>query len=70
VNEPLSSLTVYIDSDSTGALTYENIAYGADGLSAALFTRALGWSKLELDVFLAKVRRDMANPTIHAYWPM
>ena len=50
--------------------TYENISSGLEGLSAAVYTRVLGWTKPELDVFLAKVRKDMKDPRIHAYWPM
>jgi hypothetical protein len=53
-----------------GAWAQENIAIGADALSVAVFTRVLGWTKEEFDVFLAKVRRDMRDLKIHAYWPM
>ncbi|KAG5787625.1 hypothetical protein H9Q69_013315, partial [Fusarium xylarioides] len=30
----------------------------------------LGWSKPQLDVFLTDVRKDLKNPSIHAYWPI
>ena len=42
----------------------------AEALSAAVYTRVLGWSKEELDVWLAQVRNDMRDTRIHAYWPM
>jgi hypothetical protein len=48
----------------------EDLAPGLEGLSVALFTRILGWSKAELEVFLVDVRKDMRNTNIHAYWNM
>jgi hypothetical protein len=48
----------------------EDLAPGLEALSAGLFTRILGWSKEELDVFLAGVRKDMKNTKYHAYWNM
>lgn len=48
----------------------ENISAGLQGLSLALFTRGLGWSAEELEVFLVDVRKDMRNNRIHSYWPM
>ncbi|KAF4991902.1 hypothetical protein FDECE_13868 [Fusarium decemcellulare] len=47
-----------------------NIAGELSGLSMALFTRALGWSSEEVEVFLAKVRTDMKDRRIHAWWPI
>jgi hypothetical protein len=37
-------------------------------ISMALFTRVLHWSSKETNVFLAKVRQNLENPAIHAYW--
>jgi hypothetical protein len=48
----------------------EDLGPGLEGLSMALFTRILGWTKEETDVFLAGVRKDMKNTKIHAYWNM
>ncbi|RDW76174.1 hypothetical protein BP5796_06995 [Coleophoma crateriformis] len=53
-----------------GMWELENATGGLEGISMALFTRGLGWAKPEVDVFLAKVRTDMRNKSIHAYWPM
>ncbi|VUC21593.1 unnamed protein product, partial [Clonostachys rosea] len=53
-----------------GTWTLENISSGLDAISNALFTRILGWTKPELDVFLVQVRKDIKNPAIHAYWPI
>ena len=36
----------------------------------AMFTRILGWTKLEVDVFLAKVRNEMKDTKLHVYWNM
>ncbi|KAF5638082.1 methyltransferase [Fusarium sp. NRRL 52700] len=53
-----------------GAWNLENITSGLEGLSSAVYTRVLGWSKQELDVLLAKVRREMKDKAIHSYWPI
>ncbi|CAF3458979.1 unnamed protein product [Fusarium graminearum] len=43
---------------------------GLEALSIAVLTRVLGWSQEEVTVFLAKVRKDINNKAIHAYWPV
>lgn len=53
-----------------GLWTYHNMSGSLSGISVALFTRGLGWSVEELEVFLIGVRKDMQNTKIHAYWPM
>ncbi|KAJ3547835.1 hypothetical protein NM208_g1306 [Fusarium decemcellulare] len=53
-----------------GAWTLHNIDTALEAISNALFTRVLGWTKPELDVFLVQVRKDIKNPAIHAYWPI
>ena len=53
-----------------GLWCHESTVNNLSGLSVALFTRILGWSKAELEVFLVEVRKDMKNPRIHAYWPL
>ncbi|KIX08590.1 uncharacterized protein Z518_03246 [Rhinocladiella mackenziei CBS 650.93] len=40
---------------------------GLEGWTLALFTRVLGWSYEEVQVFLAKVREGLKDPTIHSY---
>jgi len=47
-----------------------NVEDGLQGFTIALFTRVLGWTEPEVEVFLVEVRKDMANRKIHAYWPM
>lgn len=46
----------------------ENISGGLQGLSMALFTRGLGWSATELEVFLVGVRKDMKDKGMHVYY--
>ncbi|GAB1317164.1 Methyltransferase [Madurella fahalii] len=53
-----------------GMWTEQNFCGGIYGLSVALFTRALGWSAQELEVFLVNVRKDLRDRQIHAYWPI
>jgi len=53
-----------------GIWTLADVSDGLQGLSLALFTRALKWSVEELEVFLVDVRNDMKNTRIHSYWPM
>uniref|UniRef100_A0A0D2YEY1 Methyltransferase tdiE n=1 Tax=Fusarium oxysporum (strain Fo5176) TaxID=660025 RepID=A0A0D2YEY1_FUSOF len=53
-----------------GLWNYENLGNGASGLSMALFTRALGWTAEEVEVFLVDVRKDMRNHAIHGWWPI
>lgn len=43
---------------------------GLEALSMAALTRVLGWTQEEVTIFLAKVRRDLNDRTIHAYWPV
>lgn len=54
----------------SGLWNYENLGNGASGLSLALFTRALGWTPEEVEVFLVDVRKDMKNKNIHGWWPI
>lgn len=53
-----------------GIWTEQNICNGLYGLSVALFTRGLGWTAEETEVFLVNVRKDIRDRRIHAYWPM
>lgn len=53
-----------------GAWNYENMTSGLEAISLGLFTRVLGWSREEVDVFLIDVRKDIKNTKIHCYYPM
>jgi hypothetical protein len=54
---------------TTGLWQRENSFLGLE-TSLAIFTRALGWSKEEVDVFLIGVRDNIKDTKIHAYWPL
>lgn len=43
---------------------------GLEALTIAAFSRVLGWSQEEIVTFLAGVREEMRNKSIHAYWPV
>ncbi|KAJ9137108.1 S-adenosyl-L-methionine-dependent methyltransferase [Pleurostoma richardsiae] len=51
-----------------GHWAMENFSWGCESMSLALFTRALGWSADEVRVFMARVRQDLRNRKMHAYW--
>jgi len=53
-----------------GMWMLENFTSGLSGLSMALFTRGLGWTKNELEVFLVEVRKSMRDTRIHGYYPI
>lgn len=44
-----------------------SLLMAVESYSLALFTRVLGWSNIETQVFLAGVRRDLKNPDVHTY---
>lgn len=48
----------------------ENLDGGLDALSLGLFTRILGWKKVEVDIFLTKVRAELNDTKFHTYWDM
>lgn len=48
----------------------ENLGGGLEAISIGLFTRILGWEKIELDVFLAQVRAELNDTKFHTYWDM
>ena len=43
---------------------------GIEGFSMAPFTRILGWSKDEVKEFLAAVKEEIKQNSVHAYWDM
>jgi hypothetical protein len=40
---------------------------GLEAMSMALFTRVLGWEAEKVREFLVEVRKDMKDPSLHAY---
>ena len=47
-----------------------NLDYGLEGLTLALLTRGLGWTKEVVLAFCADVRWGLRDPRVHAYIPM
>ncbi|KAK2674383.1 hypothetical protein RAB80_009367 [Fusarium oxysporum f. sp. vasinfectum] len=45
-----------------------NFESGLEGVSLALFTRMLGWSKDEVLSLCADVRNELRDPKVHGYW--
>lgn len=53
-----------------GLWSLANVDGGLEGLSMALLTRGLGWTRDEVLAFLIDVRRQLRNRAVHAYWKM
>ncbi|TKW59929.1 hypothetical protein CTA1_9882 [Colletotrichum tanaceti] len=53
-----------------GLWQYENCVEGIEAWTMAPFTRALNWTKEEVNMFLIDVRRDAKDRGIHAYNPV
>ncbi|KAI4289606.1 MAG: hypothetical protein L6R35_001117 [Caloplaca aegaea] len=51
-----------------GAWNYLQIMQGLEGFTYALFTRRLGYSKAEVEVICANVRKEMKDPKLHAMY--
>lgn len=53
-----------------GLRTLINCTDGMEGFCLALLTRGLEWTKEEVDVFVALVKKDFKDRSIHAFIPM
>ncbi|KAF9773468.1 hypothetical protein IL306_008709 [Fusarium sp. DS 682] len=53
-----------------GAWSFANLDGGLEGLTLALFTRGMKWTKEETIVFCAEVRKQLRDLKIHAYLPV
>jgi hypothetical protein len=51
-----------------GVMQMTNILDGIHGMTISLFTRVLGWSAEQVEVFLVDVRKDLRDPNIHVYY--
>lgn len=49
-----------------GAFNLVQLTDGLEGFSLRMFTHVLGWAPEELQVFLGKVKKDLADRTVHA----
>lgn len=50
-----------------GLWTQQNLLDGISAMSMAVLTRGAGWTKEEVEIFLAAVREDIKNRRIHSY---
>lgn len=53
-----------------GMWNCENMVTGLSGFSMALFTRVLGMSAEEVEVYVVDARKEMKDTKIHAKWPI
>ncbi|KAF4332988.1 hypothetical protein FBEOM_13207 [Fusarium beomiforme] len=53
-----------------GTWNNHNASGALEALTMASFTRAHGWTREEVIMFLVDVRKDLSNPSIHAYNPI
>ncbi|KAK1994669.1 TAM domain methyltransferase [Colletotrichum falcatum] len=53
-----------------GFWTQENFGAALEAICMAPFTRVLGWTLDEVNVFLAGVRKDLKNKSYHGYCPV
>ncbi|KAK1970888.1 S-adenosyl-L-methionine-dependent methyltransferase [Colletotrichum sublineola] len=53
-----------------GAWCLENTLEGLEGFSMAPLTRALGWTREEVNIFLIEVRKKTRDTSIHGYIPL
>ncbi|KAF4843324.1 Secondary metabolism regulator laeA [Colletotrichum siamense] len=51
-----------------GSMVQASLLSGLEGLSLALFTRVLDWTRAETLVFCAQVRNDVKNTNLHGYY--
>lgn len=42
---------------------------GIESLSLAIYTRALQWTREDVEVFLTEVRKDFSKKKNYYYWP-
>ncbi|KAF7543197.1 hypothetical protein G7Z17_g10928 [Cylindrodendrum hubeiense] len=53
-----------------GAWSRMNLDDGLEAFTMAPLTRAHGWDRDQVIMFLVDVRKDLNNKGIHAYWPV
>jgi len=51
-----------------GAWNYLQLSEGLEAFTYAIFTRRLGYSKEEVEVMCAEIKRDLKNPKIHTMY--
>ncbi|KAI8185484.1 Secondary metabolism regulator LAE1 [Colletotrichum sp. SAR11_240] len=51
-----------------GDWQFHNLNMGLEGLSLALLTRVMDWTKEEVMALCALARKDLRDRKLHAYW--
>lgn len=51
-----------------GMYNREVLAEALQGVSMGPYTRGLGWTSAEVEVFLTKVRKSLADSSVHSYY--
>ncbi|EPE31357.1 S-adenosyl-L-methionine-dependent methyltransferase [Glarea lozoyensis ATCC 20868] len=51
-----------------GAFEMHNLLRGISGMSLRMFNKAYGWSQEQIELFLVKVRQDIAHLKYHTYF--
>lgn len=54
---------------TVGMFEQDNLTQNLEGISTRVFQKGLGWGAEELTVFLAGVRKDIADRRQHTYYP-
>lgn len=67
---PMSPWSTEKKLKEAGGFTMLSMMDDLSGMSLAVFTRLLGWDRVELEVFLAHVRKEWKSKLIHGYWPL
>lgn len=52
-----------------GGLKLLAMLEGLMSLSVAVFTRCLGWQPAEVEVMMAKIRKEFCSRKAHLWWP-
>ncbi|KAK0120230.1 hypothetical protein ONS95_011636 [Cadophora gregata] len=53
-----------------GSFVMTSMMEDISGMSLAVFTRLLGWERIDLELFLGEVRKEWKNGNIHGFWPL
>ena len=53
-----------------GGVQYHQELQAVDSYTPGIFSRVLGWTEEEIQVFIAKVKAEIKDPSIHLYFPV
>ena len=64
---PLGAWPADIALREVGSLMRESVLGALEPMSVQLFTKALKWTSIQLQMFLFEVRKSLADRNVHAY---